>query len=49
VRVETGTVAAGAFAGDGYSKTTISTYRNDWENWLVGPLARAEVTSVAPN
>ncbi len=33
---------------DGYSKTTTNTYVNDAENWLLGRLVNASVTSQAP-
>jgi hypothetical protein len=34
--------------GDGYSKTTTSTYANDPVNWLLGRLTRATVQSTTP-
>ncbi|MFO3796494.1 MAG: hypothetical protein ACK8QZ_04315, partial [Anaerolineales bacterium] len=38
----------GVSTGDGHVKTTVNTYANDATNWLLGRLARSEVTSSAP-
>ena len=34
--------------GDGYTKTTVSTYDNFVDNWFLGRLRRSTVTAVAP-
>lgn len=36
------------FTDDGFSKTTVNTYDNDTNDWILGRLRRTEVTSEAP-